>query len=81
MRPRKKTPPAKEVSEPEGRYGLDVNAVVSYNLKAIRERQGWTQQEVADRLRPAHRPYSPPGIDLGHGARLRRRAPAPLRRP
>ena len=26
------------------------NAVVSYNLKAIRERQGWTQQEVADRL-------------------------------
>ena len=50
MRPRKKTPPAKEASEPEGRYGLDVNAVVSYNLKAIRERQGWTQQEVADRL-------------------------------
>ena len=39
-----------ETSEPEGRYGLDVNAVVSYNLKAIRERQGWTQQEVADRL-------------------------------
>ena len=50
MRPRKKTPPAEETSEPEGRYGLDVNAVVSYNLKAIRERQGWTQQEVADRL-------------------------------
>jgi transcriptional regulator with XRE-family HTH domain len=48
--PRKKTPPAKEVSEPEGRHGLDVNAVVSYNLKATRERQGWTQQEVADRL-------------------------------
>jgi transcriptional regulator with XRE-family HTH domain len=50
VRPRKKTPPAEETSEPEGRYGLDVNAVVSYNLKAIRERQGWTQQEVADRL-------------------------------
>jgi len=30
--------------------GLDVNAVVSYNLKAIRERQGWTQQGVAQRL-------------------------------
>lgn len=30
--------------------GLDVNAVVSYNLKAIRERRGMTQQAVADRL-------------------------------
>jgi transcriptional regulator with XRE-family HTH domain len=30
--------------------GMDVNAVVSYNLKAIREREGWTQQQVADRL-------------------------------
>jgi transcriptional regulator with XRE-family HTH domain len=29
---------------------MDVNAVVSYNLKAIRERRGWTQQQVADRL-------------------------------
>jgi transcriptional regulator with XRE-family HTH domain len=29
---------------------MDVNAVVSYNLKAIREREGWTQQEVADNL-------------------------------
>ena len=27
-----------------------MNAVVSYNLKAIRERHGWTQQGVADRL-------------------------------
>ncbi|RIK03762.1 MAG: hypothetical protein DCC48_15655 [Acidobacteria bacterium] len=30
--------------------GLDVNAVVSYNVKAIRERRGMTQQAVADRL-------------------------------
>jgi transcriptional regulator with XRE-family HTH domain len=29
---------------------VDVNAVVSYNLKLIRERQGWTQQGVAQRL-------------------------------
>jgi transcriptional regulator with XRE-family HTH domain len=29
---------------------MDVNAVVSYNLKAIRERRGMTQQAVADRL-------------------------------
>jgi len=29
---------------------MDVNAVVSYNLKAIRERHGWTQQQVSDRL-------------------------------
>lgn len=26
---------------------MDVNAVVSYNLKAIRERRGWTQEDVA----------------------------------
>jgi transcriptional regulator with XRE-family HTH domain len=30
--------------------GLDVNAVVSYNIRAIRERRGWTQQSVAERL-------------------------------
>lgn len=29
---------------------LDVNAIVSYNLRWIRERKGWTQQQVADRL-------------------------------
>ena len=29
---------------------MDVNAVVSYNLKAIRERRGWTQQQVAERM-------------------------------
>ena len=32
------------------RPGLDVNAVVSYNVKAIRERRGMTQQGVANRL-------------------------------
>ena len=40
--------------EPPPRPGsadeLDVNAVVSYNVKAIRERRGWTQQSVAERL-------------------------------
>ena len=30
--------------------GIDVNAVVSYNLRAIRERRGMTQQAVADAL-------------------------------
>ena len=40
------TPPESEESRP----GIDVNAVVSYNLKAIRERQGMTQQAVAQRL-------------------------------
>lgn len=29
---------------------MDVNAIVSYNLKTIRERRGWTQQSVAERL-------------------------------
>jgi transcriptional regulator with XRE-family HTH domain len=29
---------------------LDANAIVSYNIKRIRERQGWTQQSVAERL-------------------------------
>lgn len=43
---------ASKPAPPEGREsaGLDVNAVVSYNLKAIREQQGWTQQGVAQRL-------------------------------
>ena len=46
VRPRKRTP------EPRRRRdaGLDVNAVVSYNVRAIRERRGMTQQQVADRL-------------------------------
>jgi transcriptional regulator with XRE-family HTH domain len=44
-RPRKRPP-----SKPAEPTGLDVNAVVSYNLKAIRERRGMTQQQVADRL-------------------------------
>jgi transcriptional regulator with XRE-family HTH domain len=50
VRARKKTEPA-EAPRPIGAAtGIDVNAVVSYNLKAIRERKGWTQQEVADNL-------------------------------
>jgi transcriptional regulator with XRE-family HTH domain len=45
VRPRKRTaePPPQEP-------GMDVNAVVSYNVRAIRERRGTTQQHVADRL-------------------------------
>ena len=39
------TPPREPPSD-----ALDVNAVVSFNLKAIRERRGWTQQSVAERL-------------------------------
>src|SRR3974390_1992709 len=50
VRARKKTDPA-ELPRPLGASsGMDPNAVVSYNLKAIRERKGWTQQEVADNL-------------------------------
>ncbi len=48
VRPRKRQP--EEPSEPKEAPGLDVNAVVSYNVKAIRERRGMTQQAVADRL-------------------------------
>ena len=46
VRPRKRQGAATSKEPP----GLDVNAVVSYNLKAIRERRGMTQQQVADRL-------------------------------
>ena len=35
--------------EQEGRQ-VDANAIVSYNLRAIRQRYGWTQEAVADRL-------------------------------
>ena len=48
VRPRKRQPAdSPRLPEPAG---LDVNAVVSYNVKAIRERRGMTQQGVADRL-------------------------------
>jgi transcriptional regulator with XRE-family HTH domain len=47
VRPRKRQD---EPSPPPEAPGLDVNAVVSYNVKAIRERRGMTQQAVADRL-------------------------------
>jgi transcriptional regulator with XRE-family HTH domain len=50
VRARKKTEPVKAPRPIGAESGIDVNAVVSYNLKAIRERHGWTQQEVADNL-------------------------------
>lgn len=37
VRPRNARP---EPSPPRGTAGMDVNAVVSYNVKAIRERRG-----------------------------------------
>jgi transcriptional regulator with XRE-family HTH domain len=50
VRARKTAAKIAEIAGTPLRPGLDVNAVVSYNFKAIRERQGWTQQAVADRL-------------------------------
>jgi transcriptional regulator with XRE-family HTH domain len=47
---RKKTEPTTPEPPPRPTGGLDVNAVVSYNVRAIRERRGWTQQSVAERL-------------------------------
>lgn len=49
VRSRKKSAP-KDEPPPQPSDALDVNAVVSYNVKAIRERRGWTQQSVAERL-------------------------------
>ena len=48
VRPRKRT--AEAPTRPPDPSELDVNAVVSYNVKAIRERRGMTQHGVADRL-------------------------------
>ena len=48
VRPRKRR--AEAATRPPDPSELDVNAVVSYNVKAIRERRGMTQQGVADRL-------------------------------
>ncbi|MGH9185597.1 MAG: helix-turn-helix domain-containing protein [Acidimicrobiales bacterium] len=47
VRPRKRQA---EPTPPQQPAGMDVNAVVSYNVRAIRERRGMTQQAVADRL-------------------------------
>jgi transcriptional regulator with XRE-family HTH domain len=44
---RRATTPEPPSGSPDG---LDVNAVVSYNLRTIRQRQGWTQEGVAQRL-------------------------------
>jgi transcriptional regulator with XRE-family HTH domain len=38
------------VSRAERTGDVDANAVVSYNVRAIRERRGWTHAQVAERL-------------------------------
>ena len=44
----KKAPnPSDETPRYSGEPRMDVNAIVSYNLKAIREKRGWTQEDVA----------------------------------
>jgi transcriptional regulator with XRE-family HTH domain len=48
VRPRKQRD--RTAAPPPADPGLDVNAVVSYNVHAIRERRGMTQQAVAERL-------------------------------
>ncbi len=42
--------PAEDAPSSDDNGDLDVNAVVSYNVKAARERRGMTQQAVADAL-------------------------------
>jgi transcriptional regulator with XRE-family HTH domain len=42
--------PGHETSKSAQPPGVDANAVVAYNLAAIRRRRGWTQDEVAERL-------------------------------
>ena len=42
--------PEASVAEARREARMDVNAIVSYNLRTIRERRGWTQQSVAERL-------------------------------
>jgi transcriptional regulator with XRE-family HTH domain len=52
VRPRgkKQEAPAEAEQRPPWKDGMDVNAVVSYNVKAARERRGMTQEDVADGL-------------------------------
>jgi len=45
----KKTPPPKP---PRAQADLDLNQVVSYNLRAGRELRGWTQEDLAESLEP-----------------------------
>jgi transcriptional regulator with XRE-family HTH domain len=55
--------------------GVDANAIVAYNLGAIRRRRGWTQREVADRLsRLTGRPVDKVSISaMENSGALRRR--------
>lgn len=46
-RGKKATDPSAERLPESGEPRMDVNAIVSYNVKAIRERRGWTQEDVA----------------------------------
>lgn len=40
----------KKNDQPQPPQGLDLNQVVSYNLRAARELRGWTQEDLAARL-------------------------------
>lgn len=40
----------KKNDQPQPAQGLDLNQVVSYNLRAARELRGWTQEDLAKRL-------------------------------
>ena len=46
----RKTQPKEVPRPPDAGDGIDVNAVVSYNVRWIRERRGFTQQQVAEKL-------------------------------
>jgi len=52
VRPRGKEQEASADTEqrPPWKDGMDVNAIVSYNVKVIRERRGMTQEDVAEGL-------------------------------
>jgi transcriptional regulator with XRE-family HTH domain len=52
VRPRGKKQEATDDTEerPPWKDGIDVNAIVSYNIKAVRERRGMTQEDVAEGL-------------------------------
>lgn len=62
------------VADGERHEVVDANTVVSYNLRAIRERRGWTQQAVAERLAGVTgREFSQASISALEGGESQRR--------